>query len=173
MIEEIDDSGKISLVGKQIPLDRRPDPEHDTGHCLVGPIAVRDAQPGQVLQVDICQLIPAAEGATWVGEVQEFLPQLGVVSFPYFDLLYNRLDLDQKIQSLFGSGSSGYGEAFTSTTWGDGLDHIPVLAYYLTRINIQLQRSPHRCRSALFLRGGFERTSRTNKILTELLPGFF
>ncbi|HEU5097699.1 MAG TPA: acetamidase/formamidase family protein, partial [Roseiflexaceae bacterium] len=54
---------------------------HDTGHCLVGPIAVRDAEPGQVLQVDICQLVPAAVGATWVGEVQEFLPQLGVEGY--------------------------------------------------------------------------------------------
>jgi acetamidase/formamidase len=42
---------------------------------------VRDAQPGQVLQVDICQLAPAAVGATWVGEVQEFLPQLGVEGY--------------------------------------------------------------------------------------------
>jgi hypothetical protein len=33
------------------------------------------------------------------------------------------------------------GEAFTSTTWRDGLDHIPVLVYYLTIINMQLQRS--------------------------------
>jgi len=66
------------VLGKQIPLAHRPDPANDTGHCLVGPIAVRGAQPGQVLQVDICQLVPTAVGATWVGEVQEFLPQLGV-----------------------------------------------------------------------------------------------
>src|SRR5262245_52447108 len=65
----------------QIPHDQRPDPAHDTGHCLVGPIAVQDAQPGQVLQVDICQLVPAAVGATWVGEVKEFLPQLGVEGY--------------------------------------------------------------------------------------------
>ena len=69
------------VLAKRIPLAQRPDPEHDTGHCLVGPIAVRGAQPGQVLQVDICQLVPAAEGATWVGEVQEFLPQLGVEGY--------------------------------------------------------------------------------------------
>jgi acetamidase/formamidase len=66
------------VLRHQIPLAQRPDPIHDTGHCLVGPIAVRDAQPGQVLQVDVCGLVPAAVGATWVGEVQEFLPQLGV-----------------------------------------------------------------------------------------------
>jgi hypothetical protein len=34
-----------------------------------------------VLQVDICQLVPAAVGATWVGEVKEFLPQLGVEGY--------------------------------------------------------------------------------------------
>ena len=66
------------VLGKRIPLAQRSDPVNDTGHCLVGPIAVRGAQPGQVLQIDICQLVPASVGATWVGEVQEFLPQLGV-----------------------------------------------------------------------------------------------
>jgi len=66
------------VMGKRVPRARRPDPINDTGHCLVGPIAVRGAQPGQVLQIDMCQLVPAAVGATWVGEVQEFLPQLGV-----------------------------------------------------------------------------------------------
>jgi len=69
------------VLGKQIPLAQRPDPANDTGHCLIGPIAVHDAQPGQVLQVDICHLAPAAVGATWVGEVQEFLPQLGVEGY--------------------------------------------------------------------------------------------
>src|SRR5262245_60508838 len=69
------------VLGKRIPLTQRPDPANDTGHCLVGPIAVHGAQPGQVLQVDICQIVPAAVGATWVGEVQEFLPQLGVEGY--------------------------------------------------------------------------------------------
>src|SRR5579884_4465047 len=32
---------------KRIPLESRKDPVHDRGHCLVGPIAVRGAQPGQ------------------------------------------------------------------------------------------------------------------------------
>jgi hypothetical protein len=27
------------VMGKQIPLDQRPDSANDTGHCLVGPIA--------------------------------------------------------------------------------------------------------------------------------------
>jgi acetamidase/formamidase len=69
------------VLAKRIPLAQRPDPANDTGHCLVGPIAVRGAQPGHVLQVDICQLVPAGVGATWVGEVQEFLPQLGVEGY--------------------------------------------------------------------------------------------
>jgi acetamidase/formamidase len=69
------------VTHSQIPPDQRTDPDHDTGHCLIGPIAVCEAQPGQVLQVDICQLVPAAVGATWVGEVQEFLPQLGVEGY--------------------------------------------------------------------------------------------
>ena len=69
------------VMRKHIPLAQRPDPANDTGHCLVGPIAVHGAQPGQVLQVDICRLVPAAVGATWVGEVQEFLPQLGVEGY--------------------------------------------------------------------------------------------
>jgi acetamidase/formamidase len=69
------------VLGKRIPLAQRLDPANDIGHCLVGPIAVRGAQAGQVLQVDICQLVPTAVGATWVGEVQEFLPQLGVEGY--------------------------------------------------------------------------------------------
>src|SRR3954471_5520038 len=69
------------VLGKRIPLAQRSDPVNDTGHCLVGPIAVRGARPGHVLQIDICQLVPASVGATWVGEVQEFLPQLGVEGY--------------------------------------------------------------------------------------------
>jgi acetamidase/formamidase len=69
------------VLGKRIPLAQRPDPANNTGHCLVGPLAIRGAQPGHVLQVDICQLVPASVGATWVGEVQEFLPQLGVEGY--------------------------------------------------------------------------------------------
>jgi acetamidase/formamidase len=34
-----------------------------------------------VLQVDICHLVPASVGATWVGEVQEFLSQLGIEGY--------------------------------------------------------------------------------------------
>jgi acetamidase/formamidase len=52
------------VLANQIPLAQRPDPVNDTGHCLVGPIAVRDAHPGQVLQIDMCQLVPASVGAT-------------------------------------------------------------------------------------------------------------
>jgi acetamidase/formamidase len=70
-----------NVIHSQIPHDQRTDPDCDIGHCLVGPIAAREAQPGQVLQVDICQLVPAAVGATWVGEVKEFLPQLGVEGY--------------------------------------------------------------------------------------------
>src|SRR5262245_38629523 len=64
-----------------MPLPQRLDPANATGQCLAGPIAVGGAYPGQLVHVDICQLVPAAVGATWVGEVQEFLPQLGVEGY--------------------------------------------------------------------------------------------
>jgi acetamidase/formamidase len=69
------------VLGKRIPAEERTDPVNDSGHCLIGPIAVRDARPGQVLQIDVCRLVPTAVGATWVGEMKDFLPQLGVEGY--------------------------------------------------------------------------------------------
>ena len=69
------------VTGRRIPLEQRKDPVHDTGHCLIGPIAVRGAQPGQALEIRVRELVPESVGATWVGEVQEFLPQLGVEGY--------------------------------------------------------------------------------------------
>jgi acetamidase/formamidase len=42
---------------------------------------MRDAQPGQTLEVHIHELVPEAVGMTWVGEVTEFLPRLGIEGF--------------------------------------------------------------------------------------------
>lgn len=66
-----------------LPLAQRPDPVNDTGHCLVGPIAVRGAAPGMTLEVRIHALRPAPVGATWVGEVSEWLPRLGVAGYAF------------------------------------------------------------------------------------------
>src|SRR5436853_6410770 len=51
-----------------IKRSERRDPEHDYGHCLVGPIAVRGAEPGMTLEVEVRALRPASVGATWAAE---------------------------------------------------------------------------------------------------------
>jgi acetamidase/formamidase len=43
------------------------DPELDTGHALCGPIAVRGAEPGDTLEVEVVGLRPAPWGFTWAG----------------------------------------------------------------------------------------------------------
>ncbi len=40
------------------------DPQVNPGHCLVGPIFVKDAEPGDVLEVQIVELIPGQYGWT-------------------------------------------------------------------------------------------------------------
>ncbi len=43
------------------------DPERDAGHALCGPIAIRGAQPGMTLDVQIDAIRPGAWGATYAG----------------------------------------------------------------------------------------------------------
>src|SRR5947209_20384760 len=42
-------------------------PQHDQGHALNGPVAVRGAQPGDVLAVHIERVQPGPWGYTWAG----------------------------------------------------------------------------------------------------------
>lgn len=44
----------------------------DAGPCLLGPIAVRDARPGQVLEIHVEAIVPGAYGWTFGGEVGFF-----------------------------------------------------------------------------------------------------
>jgi acetamidase/formamidase len=58
------------IEGPEIPrkhfddciADRRGD-----GHCLVGPIAIRGAEPGMMLQIDLLKIVPGAWGWTIAG----------------------------------------------------------------------------------------------------------
>lgn len=52
------------------PQQIKPNREIDSGHALTGPIAVRRAEPGDVLEVGIGQLIPGNWGWTWAGPVK-------------------------------------------------------------------------------------------------------
>lgn len=52
------------VTAKRIPLEQRHDPQHDDGHCLVGPIAVRGAELGMVLEIAIHEVQPGPVGAT-------------------------------------------------------------------------------------------------------------
>ena len=54
-------------TGRDEPLASR-NPELDTGHALAGPIEVRGARAGQVLEVRIDEVTPAAWGVTFGGE---------------------------------------------------------------------------------------------------------
>lgn len=71
----------MDIMRTVIPPAQRHDPVHDVGHCLVGPIAVRNAEPGMTLEIRIHALRPAVVGATWVGEAREWLPRLGVEGY--------------------------------------------------------------------------------------------
>ncbi len=42
-------------------------PETDSGHCLIGPVALRGAQPGMTLAVEIGTIIPGSYGFTLAG----------------------------------------------------------------------------------------------------------
>src|SRR5262245_26929653 len=42
-------------------------PDRDEGHALCGPIAVRGARPGDVLEVRIDRVVPDRWGWTWAG----------------------------------------------------------------------------------------------------------
>ena len=48
---------------------RRRAPEHtpDAGHALTGPVEVRGARPGQVLEIRVDDVVPASWGTTYAG----------------------------------------------------------------------------------------------------------
>ncbi|HLJ68517.1 MAG TPA: acetamidase/formamidase family protein [Chloroflexota bacterium] len=50
-----------------IPREIEADPEHEQGHALSGPIAVRGARPGDALAIEIVDLRPTRWGWTWAG----------------------------------------------------------------------------------------------------------
>ncbi len=54
------------------------DPELDRGHALVGPVAVRGAEPGMALEVNIGALRPGPWGTTWTSHRQPWYRDLGV-----------------------------------------------------------------------------------------------
>lgn len=44
------------------------DPARDNGPCLYGPIAVRNSEPGDALQIDLERIVPGAWGWTYAGK---------------------------------------------------------------------------------------------------------
>ncbi|MGY1844692.1 acetamidase/formamidase family protein [Modestobacter sp. SYSU DS0875] len=76
------DTGPDVMAG----LAARPrHPAHDpaSGHALTGPIAVRGAQPGQVLSIRIDDVVPGSFGTTYVGLRSTALNEwLGVTAAP-------------------------------------------------------------------------------------------
>jgi acetamidase/formamidase len=59
--------GRIAAeIGEAVP-NFEVSPEDDIGHALCGPIAVQDARPGDVLQIDIGTIRPGPWGSSWTG----------------------------------------------------------------------------------------------------------
>lgn len=70
------------------------DPELDDGHALCGPIAIRSAQPGMTLEVQIDLVQPGTWGTTYAGGwPSELNKRLGVVGAPTPPMLW-QLDAD-------------------------------------------------------------------------------
>lgn len=68
--------------GKKRRFEPR-DPERDSGHAMCGPVAVRGAEPGMVLEVRIDSLRPATSGWTVAGGWDSiFNRRLGMVDVP-------------------------------------------------------------------------------------------
>src|SRR5205085_2132579 len=61
-----------------IPAEQRKDPQNDHGHCLVGPIEVRGAEPGMALEVEVVDLQPGELGFTCSCDGLEHYERLGV-----------------------------------------------------------------------------------------------
>jgi hypothetical protein len=65
------------VLRNQIPLAQRPDPVHDTGHCLVGPIAVRDAHPVRCCKSMSAGLCPRPSEQPGSARCKNSCPSLG------------------------------------------------------------------------------------------------
>ena len=62
------------------PYRPRKELEHDGGHALVGPVAIRGARPGMTLKIEIGELIPGPHGACLAGGWESaWNEQLGIV----------------------------------------------------------------------------------------------
>src|SRR5690242_17316346 len=70
---------RLTPEGTQKKFEPR-DPATDSGHALCGPVAIRGAQPGMTLEVQINAIRPGAWGGTYVGgPYREINRRLGVV----------------------------------------------------------------------------------------------
>lgn len=53
-----------------VPQQLRPQGKFDSGHALTGPVAIRGAEPGDVLEVRIGEMHPGPWGWTWAGPMR-------------------------------------------------------------------------------------------------------
>src|SRR4051794_26326643 len=58
---------RLSTISQEHPRGFEPRGEHDDGHALCGPIAIRGAQPGMTLAIHINAVRPGSYGYTAVG----------------------------------------------------------------------------------------------------------
>ncbi|HWO76148.1 MAG TPA: acetamidase/formamidase family protein [Bacillus sp. (in: firmicutes)] len=78
--------------------------EDRPGHPLIGPIFVRDAKPGTVLEVKINDLVPGWYGQNWAGGVNSWQNEvLGIID-------QKRVQLDWELDSVKMTGSCKIGD---------------------------------------------------------------
>ena len=78
--------------------------EEKPGHPLIGPIFVRNAKPGTVLEVKINDLVPAWYGQNWAGGVQNWQNEkLGIAD-------HTRIQLDWELDPDTMTGSCKIGD---------------------------------------------------------------
>lgn len=63
----IDTPASLDEMPVRIAQDSRKDPVNDIGLCLVGPVDIRGAEPGMVLEVEVQELLVGAYGRTICG----------------------------------------------------------------------------------------------------------
>lgn len=70
------------------------DPARDNGPCLCGPIAVRNSEPGEALQIDIERVVPGAWGWTYAGKGMSSAAHNAALGLAEAPLTLLRWDLD-------------------------------------------------------------------------------
>lgn len=70
------------------------DPARDNGPCLCGPIAIRNSEPGDTLQIDLERIVPGPWGWTYAGRGMSSPAQIAALGIGDAPLTLHRWQLD-------------------------------------------------------------------------------